>query len=250
MAHLRIVGWDKFQHYKDRDPPWVKLYRDLLTSECWVLGTDTSRLVQVASVLLAARYNNEIPLKWALLRRVASLDCSEIEFNGAITHLRSHEFVEVVENQSSPDVSKRVGQDASEMLASCATTPSALYSEAEQSRGEQSRKDNGAASNLLAPEEREPDLHASLPLDAWQEWLKHRKRKRWPCDATTLTKQLNVLKAHSEAEQRAMIDASINAGWQGIFEPKGTQHRRPVSSVSSVRSADEIEADERARGIQ
>src|SRR6201999_2272789 len=56
LKYISIKGWDRFQHYTDRDPPWVKLYRDLLTSESWVLGTDTSRLVQVASILLAARY--------------------------------------------------------------------------------------------------------------------------------------------------------------------------------------------------
>jgi hypothetical protein len=52
-AHFAICNWERFQHYKDRDPPWVKLYRDLLTSESWVLGTDLSRVVQIASTLLA-----------------------------------------------------------------------------------------------------------------------------------------------------------------------------------------------------
>lgn len=28
---LRPRGWEKFQHYKDRCPPWIKLHRDLLT---------------------------------------------------------------------------------------------------------------------------------------------------------------------------------------------------------------------------
>jgi hypothetical protein len=63
-------------------------------------------------------------------------------------------------------------------------------------------------------------LHESLPAPAWQEWLEHRKRRRWPCDPTTLTKQLNLLKKFGTAEQTEIIDASINSGWQGLFAPK------------------------------
>jgi uncharacterized phage protein (TIGR02220 family) len=32
---MRIKGWNKFQHFRDRTPPWVKLYRDLLDDPDW-----------------------------------------------------------------------------------------------------------------------------------------------------------------------------------------------------------------------
>ena len=32
---LRIKNWEKFQHFKDRNPPWVKLYRDILDDPEW-----------------------------------------------------------------------------------------------------------------------------------------------------------------------------------------------------------------------
>ncbi|WP_412478967.1 hypothetical protein [Azonexus sp. IMCC34839] len=32
---IRIKNFKKFQHFKDRSPPWVKLYRDLLDSPDW-----------------------------------------------------------------------------------------------------------------------------------------------------------------------------------------------------------------------
>ena len=28
-------NWEKFQHFKDRRPPWIKLYRDLLDDVSW-----------------------------------------------------------------------------------------------------------------------------------------------------------------------------------------------------------------------
>jgi hypothetical protein len=113
---MSVVGWDKFQHYKDRDPPWIKLYRDLFTCESWVLGTDTSRLVQVASLLLAARYRNATPFQWALVRRVANLDCTEKQFNEAINHLVSTNFLEI---QEVPAAVPSPVHTASKVLATC-----------------------------------------------------------------------------------------------------------------------------------
>lgn len=30
MKYLKAHNWEKFQHFKDRRPPWIKLYRDIL----------------------------------------------------------------------------------------------------------------------------------------------------------------------------------------------------------------------------
>lgn len=32
---MRVRNWKKFQHFKDRRPPWIKLYRDLLDDPAW-----------------------------------------------------------------------------------------------------------------------------------------------------------------------------------------------------------------------
>jgi hypothetical protein len=127
---IAIRNWEKFQHYKDRDPPWIKFYRDILTAESWVLGTDSSRLVQVASMLLAARYQNATPLKFDLFRKVASLDISAATFNAAIAHLAQTDFLEVIEIQEVIEPSKHVD---STVLATCT-------SETEQSREETEKK--------------------------------------------------------------------------------------------------------------
>lgn len=125
-AVIVVHNWERFQHYKDRDPPWIKLYRDLLTSESWVLGNDDSRLVQVAITLLAARYHNATPLNFTLLRKVASLDLTDAKFTTAINHLAATKFLSIQE------VDDTCKQGASSVLATCT-------SETEQSRAEQSR---------------------------------------------------------------------------------------------------------------
>ena len=30
MDFFRVTNWDQYQHYKDRDPTWIKLYARLL----------------------------------------------------------------------------------------------------------------------------------------------------------------------------------------------------------------------------
>ncbi len=37
---IRVVNLERFQHYKDRNPPWIKLHRELLSSRTWVTSDD------------------------------------------------------------------------------------------------------------------------------------------------------------------------------------------------------------------
>ena len=50
----KIKGWTKFQHFKDRRPPWIKLYRDILEDPDWHdLDGDTAKIL-VALWLIAS----------------------------------------------------------------------------------------------------------------------------------------------------------------------------------------------------
>jgi hypothetical protein len=46
---VSIRNWKKFQHFKDRRPPWIKLYRDLLDDPDWheLSGDDAKALVML-----------------------------------------------------------------------------------------------------------------------------------------------------------------------------------------------------------
>lgn len=71
--HYRITEWKRYQHYKDRSPPWIKLHRDLLTSRTWVMLDDASRVLAVACMLIAADTDNEIPADRDFITRRAFL---------------------------------------------------------------------------------------------------------------------------------------------------------------------------------
>jgi len=50
-----VPGWDRFQHYRDRSPVWIKLYTELLDNEDWLSLTHAERGVLVQIWLLYAR---------------------------------------------------------------------------------------------------------------------------------------------------------------------------------------------------
>ena len=71
--YFRIKSWAKYQHYKKRNPPWIKLHRELLQSRIWVVADDASRVLALASMMLAAATNNKISTDPLYLQRVAYL---------------------------------------------------------------------------------------------------------------------------------------------------------------------------------
>jgi len=56
---MRIKNWEKFQHFKDRRPPWIKLYRDILDDFDWFnLDPDASKTL-IMLWLIASEDNNK-----------------------------------------------------------------------------------------------------------------------------------------------------------------------------------------------
>lgn len=72
------------------------------------------------------------------------------------------------------------------------------------------------------------ELHPTLPLEEWQEWLAFRRRRRWPMDGTTLKKQLSFLARYPQDAQRVILDKSMNSAWQGLHPPKPGDLPKPA----------------------
>lgn len=73
---FKVRNWRHFQHYKDRNPPWIKLHFSMLSSADWVTLDDASRVLAVACMLIASRSEGEIDGSEAglgYLQRVAYL---------------------------------------------------------------------------------------------------------------------------------------------------------------------------------
>lgn len=72
--HLKVKHWEELQHYKDRVPPWIKLYNTVLDNYEFTQLTDSERFHLVGIWLLASRTNNRVPndARWIQQRLFAS----------------------------------------------------------------------------------------------------------------------------------------------------------------------------------
>jgi len=61
MKYIRIKDWEKHQHYKDRNPPWIKLHNKLLTHYEFSQLSDSGKLQIILLWLLASQTQNKIP---------------------------------------------------------------------------------------------------------------------------------------------------------------------------------------------
>ncbi len=70
IGYFSVKNWEEYQHYKDRDPEWIKLYARLLENYDFSLLPDPSKWHLVGIFLLASRYKNKIPLdpQWVAKR--------------------------------------------------------------------------------------------------------------------------------------------------------------------------------------
>ena len=77
---LVIKGWGKFQHFKDRKPPWVKLYRDILDDHEWhELDAEAAKAL-VMLWLLASEDEGRLPdvKKIAFRLRITEQKCKSL----------------------------------------------------------------------------------------------------------------------------------------------------------------------------
>ena len=61
MNYIKIKNWELHQHYKDRNPPWIKLHNTLLTDYEFSCLKDASKLQLIMLWVLASQLNNKIP---------------------------------------------------------------------------------------------------------------------------------------------------------------------------------------------
>jgi hypothetical protein len=99
---LRPKNWSEYQHYKDRNPPWIKLHRDLLNDRDFMC-------LPIASKAIA-------PLLWLL-----ASEAKNGEFNADVVELafRLRMTTKEVNDGLKPLISKGFFVDASGVLADC-----------------------------------------------------------------------------------------------------------------------------------
>lgn len=83
MNYLQVKNWDNFQHYKERNPPWIKLHRDLLRDYEFMCLQDASKLHLMLIWLLASQLDNKIPADENFIKNQIGVS-GKINFNELI----------------------------------------------------------------------------------------------------------------------------------------------------------------------
>lgn len=216
MTH-RVKGWSKFQHFKDRKPPWIKLYRDILDDMEW------HELDAVAAKALV------------MIWLIAS------ENDGVLPPLKTLAFrLRMTEKQAESIVSKLGHWLERDDINAISTRYQETRLETEEETERETEKPAAQAPFSL------PDWINKTHWDAWHSSPKRKK-------ATDAQKQLAVDKlAKWRAEGIDYATALENAavgGWQGLFLPdKGKPTNVQTLTVPARNGRDpELERLERDR---
>lgn len=139
---LRIRNFEKFQHYRDRKPPWIKLYRDLWDDPRFFDLENGDRYLLIGLFVVASQHDNRIPSKQSWLK-------SQLLTSKAIPlqHFIDTGWLEPVEQDASTSLA------ASSPLAE--SYPSRARGETEKSRDREETEKNtyGQFANIRLTEQ-------------------------------------------------------------------------------------------------
>jgi hypothetical protein len=72
-------------------------------------------------------------------------------------------------------------------------------------------------------------------LGCWERWLRYRRARNLTTTPDTLNAQLRKCVGFGVEKAIRSIDASIEAGWQGLFEPRGNHAKRTERDAAGTR---------------
>jgi hypothetical protein len=190
---LKPKNWDKFQHYKDRCPPWIKLHRDLLNDRIFAS-------LPIASKALA-------PLLWLL-----ASESKDGEFDAASNELafRLHIAIKDIEAGLKPLIDNGFFIDASTMLAPC-------YQVAIPETEREGERETEKKASIEIPD--------WIPQNDWNDFLAMRKAIRKPMTVRAVNMMFTKLgqmksKGFNVSE---ILQRSILNNWSDVYEPKVQQ---------------------------
>jgi hypothetical protein len=107
-ATFSVKNLEKFQHYKDRSPPWIKLYNELLDDYDFGSLPDTAKWHLVAIWLLASRSGNKIPFDsdW-VARRINATGTVDLDLLAARGFIVIDQALQTAEHDASAPLADR-----------------------------------------------------------------------------------------------------------------------------------------------
>ncbi len=182
----RIKGWAKFQHFKDRRPPWIKLYREILEDPDWHdLDGDTAKVL-VALWLLASEDEDQEG-KLPDSRRLAfRLRMSETKVTQALSKL-----------------SHWLEQDDIDLISD------GYQDDAPETEKRQIKETDKRQSNNGVPQP------TGVSDQVWADFLAHRKTKKAAVTNTVIAQIVKQAELADWTLERALQEMCVR-GWTGF----------------------------------
>lgn len=226
MNSLKIKDWDKFQHYKDRNPPWIKLSTSLFQDYEFSQLSDASKLLAICIWTLASRSKDvksgSVPNDFEWIKRQCCLGNT----------IKKEHLKELLDNGFLIDDSI--------MLADCK----------QSARPETETETEGYSKEGEAERNFTPiDVPSFIDTDIWLDFVKHRGGDKFTKLAAT--RIINQLTKWNDKgiDANEVLNNSIMNGWKGIFEPDNKKGNSNESQKDKLaRETAELLADIRGRG--
>lgn len=202
---MKIKNWSKFQHFKDRKPPWVKLYRDVLDDMEWYELDPLASKVLVMCWLIASEDDGRLPNSKTLAFRLRMTEKQTIDCLNKLSHWLEQDDIDLISKQYQTD---------------------SLETEKET----ETKKEKKATA-VACP----PDVSESV----WLDWLQLRKAKKAPVTHTV------VNSAIKEAEKAGISlnafltiwcargSQGLEASWLKTHERQAFTNKYDVAHVTT-----------------
>jgi len=100
---MQIKNWKKFQHFKDRKPPWVKLYRDVLDDLEWYELDPLASKVLVMCWLIASEDDGKLPPAKTLAFRLRMTEKQTIDCLNKLSHWLEQDDISLISERYQSD---------------------------------------------------------------------------------------------------------------------------------------------------
>jgi hypothetical protein len=188
---MRIKNWSKFQHFKDRRPPWVKLYRDILDDIEWHELDPLAAKVLVMLWLIASEDEGRIPDSKTLAFRLRISEVKTKEIIIKLSHWLEHNDIELISSGYQVDLPETETE-----------------TEREKEKEKEKEKETKKKATVVAC----PDF---VEQQVWDDFLSIRKAKNAPMSETALRAIEREAKKAGWSLNMA-ISESVSRGWQSF----------------------------------
>lgn len=221
---IKIRNWHRFQHFKDRKPPWIKLYRDILDDILWhELDSDAAKCL-ISFWLIASEHDGYLPNTKELAFRLRTTEKSIKSNVSKLSTWLEQDDISVISDNGAI---------------------SAGYQE--------TRLETETETETYKPEtEKRFALPDWVPLEAWQGFCEMRTKSKTAfterAKALLVAELFKLVEAGGNAT--AILNQSTANGWKGVFPLKANGGGGNGAAAAWWSSNEGIEAKARELGIQ